>query len=595
MNMSEQNRSEEATGAERQENGNRLQENGSRKQEDGNRLQEDGSRPQEEQPIRQQPDRTDGSEEQAAARASISRRKLLASVGLVSAAMAAGTVMSRITPGYARSKDGEVVDSVYENTAGKKKAKLQPLISMTGPIVNVRDFGAAGDGTNDDTAAIRSALSAVPEGGTVFFPLGTYLVTGNLSVQTNCITLEGQGCQSKIVYTYEQTVADTEQTASLFTFQAGLTGITVKRLNLHYTGTFFPNVGESYNGKVSALIFNRCEDVLVEKVDISGFNANAIYVSGTSSAYAKRFKVHQCYLHHNRVAGVLFGYVEFISIIDCDLEYHGSQLDGGTGYGCAGFSGAMPMHIQIIGNRANYNYRKGIDLHAGLNAIIEGNICHGNRLYGIYAVGPRTGNVTIRGNFISGMRRQTIGIPAPYTWITGISFGHYSTALTPYEYENYLIEGNTLTDFGMGEGEAYPIYGYFNFQKGTVQIKNNVIRAGRISYLILLSTATSAGNRDTKVDVSGNQAFVEECTEYTLYLPQCKQLNVQGNQLSTHQTNRHDGVTVVDNGSLQTFTCIGNHIEDPLIAQPSALKGYNQTWLTSKSYKAGNFLNGTLE
>ncbi|WP_158302151.1 right-handed parallel beta-helix repeat-containing protein [Paenibacillus mesophilus] len=570
--MSERNRNEDATGEKQQLNGSGSQE----------------------QSIIQQADRTDGSEAQAAG-TSISRRKLLASVGFASVAMAAGTVMSSMTPGYAKDKGDDVVDSVYGNMAGKKKTKLQELITTTGPIVNVRDFGAAGNGTDDDTAAIRSALVAVPEGGTVFFPIGTYLVTGNLSVAKDCITLAGQGCKSKIVYTYEQTAADTEQTASLFTFQAGLVGITVKRLNLQYTGTFFPNVGESYNGKVNALNFNRCEDVLVEQVEISGFNANAVYVSGTSSAYAKRFKVHQCYLHHNRVGGVLFGYVEFISIIDCDLEYHGSVLDGGTGYGCAGSSGGMPRHIQIIGNRANYNYRKGIDLHAGVNAVIEGNICHGNRLYGIYVVGPRTGNVTIRGNFISGMRRQTIGIPAPYTWITGINFGPYSTSLLPDEYHNYLIEGNQFTDFGIGEGEAYPIYGYFNFQKGTVQIKNNIIRAGRISYLILLSTASSAGNRDTKIDVSGNQAFVEECNEYTFYLPQCKQLNVQGNQISTNQTIRHDGVVVVDNGSLKTLTFIGNHIEDPLIAQPSALKGYNQTWLTSKSFKTGNFLNGTLE
>lgn len=59
------------------------------------------------------------------------------------------------------------------------------------------------------------------------------------------------------------------------------------------------------------------------QVEIPGFNANAVNVSGTSR-YAKRFKVHQCYLHHNCVGGVLFGYVEFICIVDCDLEYHGS-------------------------------------------------------------------------------------------------------------------------------------------------------------------------------------------------------------------------------------------------------------------------------
>ena len=41
--------------------------------------------------------------------------------------------------------------------------------------LNVRDFGAVGDGEADDTAAIRTALSFLPEGGRLFFPEGTYL------------------------------------------------------------------------------------------------------------------------------------------------------------------------------------------------------------------------------------------------------------------------------------------------------------------------------------------------------------------------------------------------------------------------------------
>ena len=41
--------------------------------------------------------------------------------------------------------------------------------------VNVRDFGAAGDGLRDDTAAIQAAISFVPDGTRVYFPEGTYL------------------------------------------------------------------------------------------------------------------------------------------------------------------------------------------------------------------------------------------------------------------------------------------------------------------------------------------------------------------------------------------------------------------------------------
>ena len=46
----------------------------------------------------------------------------------------------------------------------------------TEPQINVRDHGATGDGETDDTAAIRSAIEALPEkGGVIFFPAGHYL------------------------------------------------------------------------------------------------------------------------------------------------------------------------------------------------------------------------------------------------------------------------------------------------------------------------------------------------------------------------------------------------------------------------------------
>jgi hypothetical protein len=56
--------------------------------------------------------------------------------------------------------------------------------------LNVKDYGAVGDGTNDDTSAIVSALAALPSsgntvGGTVFFPPGVYKVTSQIALGYN--------------------------------------------------------------------------------------------------------------------------------------------------------------------------------------------------------------------------------------------------------------------------------------------------------------------------------------------------------------------------------------------------------------------------
>src|SRR4051812_45076134 len=54
---------------------------------------------------------------------------------------------------------------------------IPPPVLASGPPGNVPDFGALGNGTTDDSVAIQRALDA-GAGGEVFFPIGTYLVTG---------------------------------------------------------------------------------------------------------------------------------------------------------------------------------------------------------------------------------------------------------------------------------------------------------------------------------------------------------------------------------------------------------------------------------
>src|SRR6185369_12882563 len=57
-----------------------------------------------------------------------------------------------------------------------------PAIAAT-PTLNVRDFGATGDGTTDDAPAFQKALDALATagGGTLFVPAGKYAIASTVS------------------------------------------------------------------------------------------------------------------------------------------------------------------------------------------------------------------------------------------------------------------------------------------------------------------------------------------------------------------------------------------------------------------------------
>lgn len=70
--------------------------------------------------------------------------------------------------------------------------------SLKGKVFSVRDYGAKGDGVTSDQTAVAAAISAAAvAGGTVWFPDGTYLVTG-LTMADN-ITLLGNGKMRSVI------------------------------------------------------------------------------------------------------------------------------------------------------------------------------------------------------------------------------------------------------------------------------------------------------------------------------------------------------------------------------------------------------------
>jgi len=79
-----------------------------------------------------------------------------------------------------------------------------PSITPGGLVINVKDsrFGATGDGSTDDTAAIQQALDEADDGAVVFFPSGTYLVgsaTASILTGRTGVTLAGAGSTASTI------------------------------------------------------------------------------------------------------------------------------------------------------------------------------------------------------------------------------------------------------------------------------------------------------------------------------------------------------------------------------------------------------------
>ena len=101
----------------------------------------------------------------------------------------------------ASSAAGEGASLVKLTTGDTVQSAISTLKSnVAHGFINVKDKGAGGAGTTDDTAAITAAIaSASAFGGTVYFPAGVYLVSAALDLKLKKCKLLGDGFNQSII------------------------------------------------------------------------------------------------------------------------------------------------------------------------------------------------------------------------------------------------------------------------------------------------------------------------------------------------------------------------------------------------------------
>lgn len=78
------------------------------------------------------------------------------------------------------------------NSGIEKRLTLDELKKTGAQVVNVKQYGAVGNGIADDTAAIQSAINSISGvGGVIYFPVGDFLVSSTLNFH-NGISVRGE-------------------------------------------------------------------------------------------------------------------------------------------------------------------------------------------------------------------------------------------------------------------------------------------------------------------------------------------------------------------------------------------------------------------
>lgn len=242
-----------------------------------------------------------------------------------------------------RLSDARVASDVYAWAKATTKptytaSEVGAVSSASAHIINVRDYGAVGNGSADDTTAINSAIGALTSYGTLYFPSGKYNVTWSAAISgLSHITICGDGFSSELHNTV--------------------------------TGT----------GAGGLVINNSCSYVSIR--DLALTSAASTRSSGCGvRMYAGHSSVVDCYIYGWPEFGILFNDENTPAFIG-NFKAQGNLIDSTHGDGIHIGTGAVD--VLVIGNHIMNTGDDGIGVIADYDTSYKPNrfIIVGNEIY----------------------------------------------------------------------------------------------------------------------------------------------------------------------------------------------------------------------
>jgi parallel beta-helix repeat protein len=311
---------------------------------------------------------------------------------------------------------------------GSTGAVNRPFTQKLQETVSVKDFGAKGDGTTDDTVAIQACLNSFTQstgGGTVYFPPGTYIVSASLIVDVSGMTLIGTK-GSTWIKRKNSVAADT-----MNLLQTGYQG----RYTPGATIYDFTMIGMGFDG-------NKANNTV-------GVNDN--FDEGVSLLYAARCYIADCYVKNVLRIGIALSTGANDSIVTgCVVE------------GCneGGIYSEVSSNVKFIGNTVKTSSTSTYNIgNICFNQITSGVISGNNVISGYDGIYIRNAStdIAVTGNTVTGQARYGL-------WVYDESQG-----VTPATPKRINLIGNSIS--GCSNYSIYCLYA------NNVNISNNTIDA----------------------------------------------------------------------------------------------------------------------
>lgn len=273
--------------------------------------------------------------------------------------------------------------------------------------VNVKKFGAVGDGVADDTLAIQAAIDSLPTaGGAVYLPTGTYVITDAIELRS-ALKVFGDGPSATVIWQQTGVENGLQGTDILFCEIAGL------RLS-------GPSTGTGRGISLARTLSNNTNNVVLTNVFVRTFGGDGIWMSngiastltnvqaaenggygihliGEGGVAGTSVGLHSCFTDDNALGGYLVETMAYCSFAACASD---NQPIGYDVQDCLG--------VVFQGCGAEGIFDKSWNIDGGYGVTIAGGWIYANDGIGVHIHGASVGNTVI------GLSDTSPGVNATY-------------------------------------------------------------------------------------------------------------------------------------------------------------------------------------